>query len=75
MKVNVGDLVRLATGPDRTYDVQGQFGIVISCYQVNQGGGAIEFFDIKIKFPNYVWGHPYFPITLIDVIDVFDETR
>jgi len=72
MKVNVGDLVRLVPGPDRAYDVQGQFGIVISC---NQRGGTIEFFDIKIKFPNYVLSHPYFPITLIDVINVFDETR
>ncbi len=74
-KVNIGDLVRLVQGHDRTYNVQGQFGIVISCHRVNQCSDTIELFDIKIKFPNYIWSHPCFPITLLDVINVFDETR
>lgn len=64
-----GDLIRLVSGPDRTWGVQGQFGIVISCRQIRPYRHARGGYCLEVRFPDYTLSHPNFPSDMIEVID------
>jgi len=68
-----GDLIRLVSGPDRTWGVQGKFGIVISCYQIKPNRHARGGYCLEVRFPDYTLSHPNFPSDMIEVIDASDE--
>jgi len=68
-----GDLIRLVSGPYSTWGVEGQFGIVISCYQIKPYHQARAGYCLEVRFPDYTWSHPNFPSDMIEVIDASDE--
>ena len=63
-----GDLVRLVDGPNRTYKVLDSVGLVVSAYirRVSEGQ---EYYEVEVMFPNGLFKHPCFPISLFEVIN------
>jgi len=66
--VKKGDLVRLVDGSNRTYRVLDPVGLVISSYTRAVHDGQ-EYHEVEVLFPNGLFRHPHFPISLFEVID------
>ena len=63
-----GDLVRLVAGHRRTYGTHDQVGIVIEVYPSLLRGEDDLAHNVQIMFPDFIFKHPNFPITMLEVV-------
>ena len=63
-----GDLVRFVESLGKTYGTHDQVGIVLEVYPSFKRKGDEPRHSIQIMFPNFIFKHPNFPITMFEVV-------